>query len=200
MTNLVRVVRRHLKLAVVGDQEYPKDHLFAMAVPKGGSACSKCKFAGADGKHCGNEYFQKWQKSMGQTEDPGLLPEPADEYCCDVFEASTKSVSMTRQASLRGLLGLPERVAYRFQFENLPAENGVKASLPGDDVSNHPANIYANNPFMNRDPLAVRRALHNGVITDPKLKLAATEYLDFVARMTGWNTLGDSSKREGQRY
>jgi hypothetical protein len=107
---------------------------------------------------------------------------------------------MKRQASLRGLLGLPEQVAYRFQFENLPAENGVKASLPGDDISNHPANIYANNPFMNLNPLTVRRALQEGLIKDPKLKTAAEEYLGFVARMTGWNTLGDSSKREGQRY
>jgi hypothetical protein len=53
---------------------------------------------------------------------------------------------------------------------------------------------------MNLNPLTVRRALQEGLIKDPKLKTAAEEYLGFVARMTGWNTLGDSSKREGQRY
>jgi len=90
MVNLVRIVRRHLKLAAVGIAEYPPDHLFGMEVPKGGSACSKCVFLSKDGKHCGNEYFQKWQRSViiGPPPDTSLIPAPADEYCCDVFEAA----------------------------------------------------------------------------------------------------------------
>lgn len=69
----------------VGEFELPKGHLFGMEVPKGGSACSKCKFVGKDKKSCGNEYFVKWRKSL-KADDPNALPAPADEYCCDVFE------------------------------------------------------------------------------------------------------------------
>ncbi len=189
--NLVRIVRRHLKLAVIGDQTYPSDHLFGMKVPKGGSVCSKCKFVSDDKKHCGNEYFQKWQKSMG-AEDPSLLPEPGDEYCCDVF-----ATQKTKQAStLRSIAGLPEHVPFQYKFEGLANEKWYPSgygALPGDDISNHPNNVLANNPFMNRDPLTVRRLLLSGQITDPQLKTAAMEYLKLVSRFTGWDTLGDSS-------
>ena len=73
------------RLAVVGDVSYPEGHKFGLKVPKGGSACSKCKFLSEDGKHCGSEYFQRWHKSVG-AKDPALIPEPADQYCCDVYE------------------------------------------------------------------------------------------------------------------
>jgi len=71
--------------ADVGKFKLPTTHLFGMKVPEGGSACSKCKFVTEDGKHCGSEYFQDWQKSLG-TEDPSKLPAPANSYCCDVFQ------------------------------------------------------------------------------------------------------------------
>lgn len=196
--NPVRIVRRYLaKADPTGEYRLPPDHLFGMPVPKGGSSCANCRFADGDGKHCGNNYFQDWRQSLGHTEDPGLLPAPADEYCCDVFAARGQ---LRTASTLRAHLGLAEHEPYSFAFENVPAENSVRASMPGDDISDHPANIYANNPFMNRNPLVVRRALKNGSLTDPKLKQAAFEYLDFVAKMTGWNVLGDATTRAGQRY
>jgi hypothetical protein len=72
--------------AAVGDPTYPKDHRFGLKVPKGGSSCAKCFFISKDGKHCGSDYFQHWQKSL-DVEDPSLIPGPADAYCCDVFRA-----------------------------------------------------------------------------------------------------------------
>lgn len=80
------IVRR-FRSADVGEFKLPPDHLFAMEVPKGGSSCAKCHYVGQDSEHCGNSYFQNWRKSLGHMEDPGLLPKPANEYCCDVFEA-----------------------------------------------------------------------------------------------------------------
>jgi hypothetical protein len=78
-----RVARRYL--ASVGKTTYPDDHEFGMKVPKGGSACSKCRFLSKDHKHCGSDHFRIWHESVG-ADDPSLLPAPADEYCCDVFE------------------------------------------------------------------------------------------------------------------
>ncbi len=90
MVNLVKVVRRYVAAeADVGKFTLPEGHLFGMEVPKGGSTCAKCKFAGEDGKHCTNKYFQDWRKSVG-AEDPSELPVPADRYCCDVFQAASK--------------------------------------------------------------------------------------------------------------
>lgn len=57
-----------------------------MQVPKGGSACSKCRFLSEDSKHCGSGYFQNWRRSLG--EEPSLIPAPADAYCCDVFASA----------------------------------------------------------------------------------------------------------------
>lgn len=59
--------------------EVSPGHQFSMTVPKGGSACSKCKFVSKDGKSCDNEYYKK---SRG---GDGALPAPADEFCCDEF-------------------------------------------------------------------------------------------------------------------
>lgn len=79
----------------VGKYTLPEGHLFGMAVPKGGSACSKCRFLTQDGQHCGSDYFQSWRKSLG-VEDPSLIPDPADEYCCDVFAAKEEKTAKGR--------------------------------------------------------------------------------------------------------
>jgi len=83
-------IARRVVLRVLGHQvgtfTLPKDHLFGMRVPDGGSSCAKCLFVSDDGKHCGNPYFQDWRKSLKE-KDPSLLPHPADSYCCDVFQA-----------------------------------------------------------------------------------------------------------------
>ena len=59
---------------------YPADHQVGMRVPKGGSDCAKCEYLGPDDKACRNKAFVMWNGS-------DRLPAPADEYCCDFFEA-----------------------------------------------------------------------------------------------------------------
>lgn len=65
-----------------GKFELPDSHVMGTVVPKGGSMCANCKYAGEDGKHCTNEYWVQWN---GGDEK---LPAPGDEYCCDVWEAA----------------------------------------------------------------------------------------------------------------
>ena len=59
-----------------GTFELPDDHRAGLIVPKGGSCCANCRFVSADGKSCGNKYWQKWSGGS-------RLPAPADQYCCD---------------------------------------------------------------------------------------------------------------------
>lgn len=56
----------------------PPDHQLGMQVPKGGSMCANCQYL-VDPKTCGNQGFVKWNGSS-------MLPAPADEYCCDLYE------------------------------------------------------------------------------------------------------------------
>lgn len=55
----------------------PEDHKLGMRVPKGGSMCANCHFL-ASPTTCGNEGFIKWN-------DGATLPDPSDEYCCDLY-------------------------------------------------------------------------------------------------------------------
>ena len=57
--------------------QYPADHKLGMRVPKGGSDCAKCEYV--DGQKCTNKIFVRW--NGGST-----IPEPTDQYCCDLFE------------------------------------------------------------------------------------------------------------------
>ena len=59
----------------------PDSHRIGMRVPAGGSSCAKCKYLEPE-NHCGNDYWLKWRRG------DALIPAPADEYCCDFFEAS----------------------------------------------------------------------------------------------------------------
>jgi hypothetical protein len=75
-------------------------------------------------------------------------------------------------------LNLPERVADRYVYESLADEDRFHAALPGDDITNHPGNVYASNPFMNRSPLRVRRILVAGKLDPyPTIKKYAQQYL-----------------------
>lgn len=71
----------------VGSFELPETHFFGMKVPKGGAACSKCKFLSDDKKHCESKFFHEWRESL-KAEDPTEIPDDADHYCCDVFTAA----------------------------------------------------------------------------------------------------------------
>ena len=59
---------------------YPADHKVGMKVPEGGSDCAKCEYVSEDEKKCANSHFIQWNGSK-------FLPAPANEYCCDFFEA-----------------------------------------------------------------------------------------------------------------
>jgi hypothetical protein len=56
----------------------PPDHQLGMKIPKGGSMCANCEYLQGDSE-CGNEGFQQWNGSP-------QLPDPPDEYCCDLYE------------------------------------------------------------------------------------------------------------------
>jgi hypothetical protein len=56
----------------------PPDHQLGMQVPKGGSMCANCEYL-VNPQTCGNQGYIKWNGS-------GTLPNPSDEYCCDLYE------------------------------------------------------------------------------------------------------------------
>jgi hypothetical protein len=57
---------------------YPKGHKLGMRVPLGGSDCAKCEYV--SGANCTHTVFIKWNGGA-------KIPDPVDEYCCDLFEA-----------------------------------------------------------------------------------------------------------------
>jgi hypothetical protein len=59
---------------------YPADHKVGMVVPRGGSSCAKCEYVRNNRRDCAQPDFVAWNKSP-------VLPAPANEYCCDFFEA-----------------------------------------------------------------------------------------------------------------
>lgn len=78
-----------------GKFELPDSHVMGTKVPKGGSSCANCRFAGADGKNCMNTYWVQW--NGGETK----LPEVADEYCCDVWEGKPKKSALSKRTMVR---------------------------------------------------------------------------------------------------
>ena len=65
---------------VRAEKALPPNHQLGMKVPKGGSMCANCRFL-ASPTTCGNEGFIRWNGGA-------KLPDPADEYCCDLFETA----------------------------------------------------------------------------------------------------------------
>src|SRR6185437_13805162 len=63
---------------VASEKVLPPNHQLGMKVPEGGSSCSKCRFI-ATPTTCGNKGFIKWN---GRAK----LPDPSNEYCCDLYE------------------------------------------------------------------------------------------------------------------
>lgn len=77
-------------------------------------------------------------------------------------------------------LKLPERVVDRYVFESLAGEDQFHAALPGDDITNHPGNVYANNPFMRHagSIIRIRRMYLDGKFDPyPMLKKACEQFL-----------------------
>lgn len=83
MVRADRVARRYL--AQTADPYHPPGHSVGERVPKGGSSCANCSWLRAKATRCANERFQLWRREEEGAEDPGLLPAPADEYCCDLW-------------------------------------------------------------------------------------------------------------------
>ena len=67
----------------------PPDHQLGMEVPKGGSMCANCEYL-QDPQTCGNQGFITWNGS-------GELPNPADQYCCDLYEPGEESPDQGQQ-------------------------------------------------------------------------------------------------------
>ena len=65
-----------------GTINLPPDHKAGMRVTKGGSMCANCAGLMGDEKRCQNDSYRTWHKSVG-ADEPSLIPEPIDEYCCD---------------------------------------------------------------------------------------------------------------------
>lgn len=61
--------------------EVPDNHLIGMRVPKGGSSCLSCEYLSDNKQACQNHYYQRFNN------DKATLPAPADQYCCDFYEA-----------------------------------------------------------------------------------------------------------------
>jgi hypothetical protein len=57
----------------------PENHKLGMKVTKGGSMCDNCRYLASE-TTCGNPRFVRWNGSA-------TLPEPDNEYCCDLWEA-----------------------------------------------------------------------------------------------------------------
>lgn len=74
--------------------DVPAGHQVGMHVPLGGSSCAKCEYVSKDGKKCSNTYFKKWNGS-------DVLPERAESYCCDFFQADAKTGRATLGEQLR---------------------------------------------------------------------------------------------------
>ena len=83
-----------IEASAKGQATYPADHVAGMKVPKGGSNCEKCEYWKGE-QICGNKYFIKWNGSDKFTS-------PADEYCCDWFEAKEKEVKAATETALAG--------------------------------------------------------------------------------------------------
>lgn len=64
-----------------GPLTFPRDHVAALAVPKGGSCCKNCKFVDAEGHACKSAHYVKWNGGNAKLPD-----RPLDEICSDWYE------------------------------------------------------------------------------------------------------------------
>lgn len=83
---LVKVL--HENYGGPGELVLPDYHQAGMRVTKGGSMCANCEYwsydDSKDSAFCSNKYWNKW------SEAEGVIPYPADEYCCDWWEPAPK--------------------------------------------------------------------------------------------------------------
>jgi hypothetical protein len=76
--------------------KYPANHLLGMRVPHGGSNCAKCEYVSEDGRECAQPVFIKWNHGSK------ILPAPAEDYCCDMFEAAEGTMKRMASAFKKG--------------------------------------------------------------------------------------------------
>ncbi len=65
-----------------GPLTFPRDHVAAMRVPKGGSCCKNCEYVDVENHACKNEHYIKW--NGGDSSLPKDLA--VDEICSDWYE------------------------------------------------------------------------------------------------------------------
>jgi len=68
-----------------GKTSFPRDHVAAMRVPKGGSSCKNCKFVDVDAHACKSAHYVRWNGGDPKLPDFGL-----DEICSDWYEPAEK--------------------------------------------------------------------------------------------------------------
>lgn len=68
-----------------GEVTFPRDHVAAMRVPKGGSSCSNCKYVDKEAHACKNVHYVVWNGGDYKLPDYGL-----DEICSDWYEPAEK--------------------------------------------------------------------------------------------------------------
>jgi hypothetical protein len=66
----------------MGKFQLPLAHRPAMAVPKGGSSCSTCRYYHPQGGYFGQCGEPNFKRFYGTT----MIPCPADEFCSDWYE------------------------------------------------------------------------------------------------------------------
>lgn len=85
-----------------GKTTYPRDHVSAMRVPKGGSCCANCKYVDKEAHACKSAHYRTWNGGDGKL--PAL---PLDEICSDWYEPSEplEKKSAMNPALRSGLIG-----------------------------------------------------------------------------------------------
>lgn len=64
----------------------PSGHKLGVRVPTGGSMCANCYWLAGE-EACRNREFQSWRRTLGVREGTeSVLPFPANQYCCDLWE------------------------------------------------------------------------------------------------------------------
>ncbi len=79
------VTLEQFKAGGKGALSFPRDHVAALRVPKGGSSCANCKFVDVDAHACKSAHYARW--NGGSSALPKGLA--ADEICSDWWEGTT---------------------------------------------------------------------------------------------------------------
>ncbi len=80
------VTVEQLKAGGKGPLSFPRDHVAAVRVPKGGSCCKNCKYVDPEAHACKSAHYVRW--NGGESKLPADLA--LDEICSDWYEPAEK--------------------------------------------------------------------------------------------------------------